>query len=331
MDRLHAMNVFAKVVEMNSFWRAADSLNIPHGSATTVVKNLESHLNVRLLQRTTRRLNLTPEGAEYYQRCAVILAEIEEAEASLTQTGKGPKGKLRVDMTASIGRLIVMPRLSEFQEEYPDIELMIGMSDRFVDLVQDGVDCALRVGSLEDSSLVARRLLDLQTMTVASPRYLALHGVPTNIDDLRSHRAVHYFSSRTGRVADMNFTVENEAHEMKLRGSLTINDADAYVMAAVTGAGLAQAPRFMLLPYLRSGELIEVLPRCTPRPMPIAAVYPHNRHLSPKVRVFVDWIAKLFNNHPLMSTIADEPISRDHRRLIMPSTISLGDTEMAKF
>ena len=331
MDRLHAMNVFAKVVEMNSFWRAADSLNIPHGSATTIIKNLEAHLNVRLLQRTTRRLNLTPEGAEYYERCAAILAEIEEAEASLTQTGKGPKGKLRVDMTASVGRLIVMPQLSEFRERYPDIELMVGMSDRFVDLVQDGVDCALRVGSLGDSSLVARRFSDLQAMTVASPSYLALHGVPTDIDDLRSHRAVQYFSSRTGRVADMNFMIENEAREMKLRGSLTINDADAYVMAAVTGAGLAQAPRFMLLPYLRSGELIEVLPSYAPRPMPIAAVYPHNRHLSPKVRVFVDWVAELFDNHPLMTSIPDEPIPRARRRMIKPVALSLSDAEMAKF
>jgi len=305
MDRLQAMQVFTKIVEMNSFSRAADALGLPHASTTTILKNLEAHLRVRLLQRTTRRLNLTPEGAQYYERCLRILAEIDETEDSLSNTGKGPRGTLRIDMPGSIGRLIVMPRLIEFRERYPDIDLMVGFGDKPVDLVQDGVDCAIRVGELEDSSLVARRLGEFQTLTAASPAYIERHGEPANLDDLRQHLAVQYFSNITGRIKDMNFVVDGTATAVKMRGSLAVNDAEAYVMCGVQGAGIVQAPQFMLLPHLRSGKLVEVLPRWKTRPMPIAAVYPHNRHLAPKVRVFVDWIALIFEKCPLMSSNTD--------------------------
>jgi LysR family transcriptional regulator for bpeEF and oprC len=302
MDRLQAMHVFTKIVEMNSFSRAADSLNLPHPSTTTIIKNLEAHLRVRLMQRTTRRLNLTPEGAQYYERCVRILAEIDETEDSLANTGKGPRGKLRIDMPGSIGRLIVMPQLLEFRERYPDIDLMVGFGDKPADLVQEGVDCAIRVGALEDSSLVARRLGELQTLTAASPAYIERYGEPTNLDDLRQHLAVQYFSSNAGRMDEMNFVVDQKTTAIKMRGALAVNDGDAYVMCGVKSAGIIQSPRFMLLPHLRSGALVEVLPQWKPLPIPIAAVYPHNRHLAPKVRVFVEWIALLFEKCPLMSS-----------------------------
>jgi LysR family transcriptional regulator for bpeEF and oprC len=305
MDRLQAMQVFTKIVEMNSFSRAADSLNLPHASTTTIIKNLEAHLRVRLMQRTTRRLNLTPEGAEYYERCVRILAEIDETEDSLANTGKGPRGKLRIDMPGSIGRLIVMPRLLEFRDRYPDIDLMVGFGDKPVDLVQEGVDCAVRVGELEDSSLVARRLGALQTLTVASPAYIERYGKPSNLEDLRQHLAVHYFSNGAGRMNEMSFVVDGQSTSIKMRGALAVNDGDAYLMCGVKGAGIIQSPRFMLLPHLRAGALVEVLPQWKPLPIPIAAVYPHNRHLAPKVRVFVEWIAELFENCPLMSDDVD--------------------------
>ncbi|OTP66294.1 LysR family transcriptional regulator [Caballeronia sordidicola] len=306
MDRLQAMQVFTKIVEMNSFSRAADSLNLPHASTTTIIKNLEAHLRVRLMQRTTRRLNLTPEGAEYYERCTRILAEIDETEDALSNTGKGPRGKLRIDMPGSVGRLVVMPRLPEFRERYPDIELMVGFGDKPVDLVQEGVDCAIRVGELEDSSLVARRLGVLQTLTAASPAYIEQYGEPTSLDNLRQHHAVQYFSNGTGRMNEMSFVIDKETTSVKMRGTLAVNDGDAYVMCGVQGAGIIQSPRFMLLPHLRSGALVEVLPQWKPAPMPIAAVYPHNRHLAPKVRVFVEWIAMLFESCPLMSSVVDQ-------------------------
>src|ERR1700753_3446774 len=215
MDRLQAMKVFTRVVDTNSFSRAADTLNLPRASVTTIIQNLEAHLNVRLLQRTTRRLNLTPDGAAYDERCVRILADIEEAEGSFSNNGKGPHGKLRIDMPGAIGRLIVMPQLCDFHTRYPDIELMMAFGDKRVDLIQEGVDCVIRVGTLQDSSLVARRIGVFQGVTAASPAYLERHGVPTNIDELQQHERVNFFWSRTGRVMDMDFVVDGKSIDVK--------------------------------------------------------------------------------------------------------------------
>ncbi|KND54994.1 putative transcription regulator protein of MDR efflux pump cluster [Candidatus Paraburkholderia kirkii] len=300
MDRLQAMQVFTRVVDTNSFSRAADTLNLPRASVTTIIQNLEAHLNVRLLQRTTHRLNLTPDGAAYYERCVRILADIEEAEGSFSNNGKGPHGKLRVDMPDAIGWLIVMPQLCDFHTRYPDIELMMGFGDKPVDLIQEGVDCVIRVGTLQDSSLVARRIGVFQGVTVAAPQYLERNGTLKTIEDLQNHTAVNYFSSRTGRIIDMDFVVDDETIEVKMRGMIAVNNAKAYLSCGLKGVGIIQVPRFMALPHLRAGDLVEVLPQWNPLPMPISAVYPHNRHLSPKVRVFVDWAAELFERCPLL-------------------------------
>jgi LysR family transcriptional regulator, regulator for bpeEF and oprC len=299
MDRLLAMQVYTKVVEMNGFARAADALGIPHASATTLIKKLEAHLQVRLMQRTTRRINLTPEGAEYYERCVRILADINETEDGLAHATNGPRGKLRVDMPSSLGRVVVMPRIEEFRARYPSVELMLGFGDRPVDLVQESVDCALRVGQLEDSSLVARRLGDLATITTASPAYLKRFGEPHSLEDLGQHVAVQYFSSRTGRVSGLNFDVNGKSTDIKMNGTLAVNDADAYVTCGVNGAGIIQAPLFMVVSHLESGELKEILTPWKVRSMPLSAVYPHNRHLAAKVRVFVDWAAEICGQSPL--------------------------------
>jgi LysR family transcriptional regulator for bpeEF and oprC len=305
MDRLQAMHVFTRIVEMNSFSRAADSLNLPHATATTIIKNLESHLHVRLMQRTTRRLNLTPEGAQYYERCVRILAEIEETELALSNTARGPRGQLRIEMPPSLGRVIVMPQLFDFRKSYPDIDLTVGLGDRPVDLIQEGVDCAIRVGVLEDSTLVARRLGDLQTITAASPEYIEQFGMPMSLEDLQHHTAVHYFSARTGRVVDFTFVDGTETTEVKIKGGIAVNDAEAYVSCGIHGVGLIQPPKFMVQNQLQTGELVEVLPHAKPRAMPISAVYPHNRHLAAKVRVFVEWASELFETCPLMSNDVD--------------------------
>jgi LysR family transcriptional regulator for bpeEF and oprC len=300
MDRLQAMQVFTRVVESNSFSRAADTLEMPRASVSTIIQNLESFLGVRLLQRTTRRLNLTPDGAAYYERAIRILADIEETESAFHEGSKKPRGRLRIDMPPSLGRLVLIPALPAFRERYPDIDLVLGMGDKPVDLIQEGVDCVLRVGTLQDSSLVARRIGVFQGVTCASPAYLERHGEPQTLDDLQSHFAVNYFSSRTGRVIDMDFVVNGQATEIKVPSSIAINDAESYMTFGVDGYGLIQPPRFMALPYLRSGQLKEILPLWKPQPMPISAVYPHNRHLSSKVRVFVDWIAEIFERCPLL-------------------------------
>jgi LysR family transcriptional regulator, regulator for bpeEF and oprC len=300
MDRLQAMQVFTRVVDTNSFTRAAETLDLPRASVTTIIQNLEAFLGTRLLHRTTRRLSLTPDGAAYYERCVRILADVEETEASFQNGNKKPHGKLRIDMPGSLGRLVVIPQLYEFHKRYPDIDLQLGLTDRPVDLLQEGVDCVVRVGALQDSSLVARRIGLFEGVSVAAPSYLERSGIPHTLEDLEHHSAVNYFSSRTGRVFDWSFLVDGKEVEVKMKGIVSVNDADAYVTCGLEGFGLIQAPLFMARPYLRSGQLIEVLPDLKPLPMPISVVYPHSRHLSPKVRVFVDWIAELFDHCPLL-------------------------------
>ena len=301
MDRLQAMQVFTRVVDTNSFTKAAETLDLPRASVTTIIQNLEAHLGVRLMHRTTRRLSLTPDGAAYYERCVRILADVDETESSLQNGSKKPHGKLRVDMPGAIGRTIVIPALCEFHERYPDIDLQLGFSDRPVDLLQEGVDCVVRVGALQDSSLVARRIGLFECVTCAAPDYLQRAGEPQTIDELGRFQAVNYFSSRTGRIINFDFLVDGKEVEVKMPGSVSVNDAEAYVTCALEGFGLIQAALFMVLPHLRSGALKEVLPAWKPLPMPISAVYPHSRHLSPKVRVFVDWIAEVFDRCPLLS------------------------------
>ncbi|CAB3641143.1 HTH-type transcriptional regulator PgrR [Paraburkholderia sediminicola] len=301
MDRLQAMQVFTRVVDTNSFTRAAETLDLPRASVTTIIQNLEAFLGTRLMHRTTRRLSLTPDGAAYYERCVRILADVEETEASFQSGNKKPHGKLRIDMPGSIGRLLVIPSLCEFHTRYPDIDLQLGLTDRPVDLLQEGVDCVVRVGALQDSSLVARRIGLFEGVTCAAPSYIERAGMPTSLEDLENHKAVNYFSSRTGRTIDWAFMVDGKEIEVKMKSIVSVNDADAYVTCGLEGFGLFQPALFMVLPHLRSGQLVEVLPELKPLPMPISAVYPHSRHLSPKVRVFVDWIAELFDRCPLLS------------------------------
>ncbi|MPV68295.1 MULTISPECIES: putative multidrug efflux transcriptional regulator CeoR [Burkholderia] len=301
MDRLQAMQVFTRVVDTSSFTKAAETLSLPRASVTTIIQNLEAFLGVRLMHRTTRRLSLTPDGAAYYERCVRILADVEETEASFQANNRKPHGKLRIDMPGSIGRLLVIPSLCEFHTRYPDIDLQLGLSDRPVDLLQEGVDCVIRVGALQDSSLVARRVGLFEGVTVAAPAYLEHFGEPKTIEDLSQHKAVNYFSSRTGRTIDWSFLIDGKETEIKMESIVSVNDADAYVTCGIEGFGLIQPPLFMVLPHLREGRLKEVLPGIKPLPMPISVVYPHSRHLSPKVRVFVDWIAEVFDRCPLLS------------------------------
>lgn len=303
MDRFQAMQVFTRVVDANSFTRAADSLGLPRATVSTIIQNLEALLQVRLLNRTTRRISLTPDGAAYYEHCARILSEIEETESSFRDVAQGPKGRLRIDVPSPIGRLILIPRLCEFHARYPEVELVIGMGDRMVDLVREAVDCVIRVGDLQDSTLVARRIGTLKLVTCATPDYLERYGVPVSIDDLQQHRAVHYFSTRTGRTIDWDFIVDGQPMPVKMSGSVSVNDVEAYVACALQGFGLIQPARFMVLPHLESGALVEVMPQLSPSPMPISVAYMQNRHLSPKVRAFVDWVADLFAACPLLGGI----------------------------
>jgi LysR family transcriptional regulator, regulator for bpeEF and oprC len=300
MDRLQAMRIFTRVVEANSFNKAAEKLSLSRSSVTTIVKNLEAFLGVRLLYRTTRRLNLTVDGAAYYERCQRILADIEETEARFHSAAAQPRGKLRVDMTGAIGRLVVFPNLGEFQKRFPDVDLSIRLSDRIVDLIQEGIDCAIRVGELEDSSLVARRIGSFKWTVCAAPEFIERYGEPKRIEDLSDYRSVGYISCQTGRAKSWEFIVDGETRYIKVPSTLTVNDIDAYVTCGLKGLGLIRPPYCVAQPYLESGQLRELLQTSKAPLAPISIVYPQNRQVSSAVRAFVDWAAELFAEHPLL-------------------------------
>ncbi|RTL29890.1 MAG: LysR family transcriptional regulator [Rhodocyclaceae bacterium] len=305
MDRFQAMKVFMGVVEANSFTRAADNLDLPRATVTNTIQGLENHLKVRLLNRTTRSVSLTADGAAYYERCARILAELEETEAAFQDAARRPQGRLRVDVAGPVGRDILIPNLCEFHSRYPDVELVIGMGDRPVDLIQEAVDCVIRAGELVDSTLVARRIGSLSFVTCGSPEYLERYGEPTTLEELQQHRVVHYFSSVSGRNFDWDFLVDGVSVPLRLEGRIAVNDAEAYITCGLKDFGLIQPARFMALPHLESGALKEILPQWKPSPVPMSVLYPQNRHLSPKVRAFADWAAELFARCPLLSGCND--------------------------
>jgi LysR family transcriptional regulator for bpeEF and oprC len=294
IDRIQAMRTFVRIVDTNSFTRAAQSLDMPRATATTIVQNLEAMLGTALLIRTTRRLSLTPEGAAYYERCAQILADIDEMEASLRQTTDNPSGRLRVEMPGAIATALVLPALDAFHARYPNIDLSIGISNRAVDLVGEAVDCSIQLGELPDSGLVARRLGSLDLLTCASPAYLEQRGMPQSLDELATHVAVNCVSPHTGRTVDFAFEVDGSEASVKLDGFVKVNDELAYLTCGLQGLGLIQPARIAAQPWLEAGMLREVLPHCKPLPVPVSVAYVKGRRVPPRVRAFVDWLAELF-------------------------------------
>jgi LysR family transcriptional regulator, regulator for bpeEF and oprC len=283
------------VVESGSFTKAAESMTIPKGSATKIVQQLESRLKVRLLNRTTRRVTVTADGAAYYERASRLLNDLDELEATLAQQQANPSGRLRVDVGAATASLIIIPALPDFYRRYPDIQLDLGVGDRPVDLVSDNVDCVIRGGEVLEPSLVARRIANLPLITVATPAYLAQHGTPAHPTDLEErHTMINYFSPRTGRPYGNIFEKDGERIEFAGRYKVSVNESNANLAAVLAGLGVTQAARFAVAPYLASGKLVEVLPDWSHPLIPIYVVYPPNRHLSARVRAFVEWTAELF-------------------------------------
>ncbi len=294
MDRLQAMRLFTRIVELGSFSRAAEQLDLPRASATQIIKQLETRLGVRLLLRTTRQVSTTLDGAAYYQRCVAILAEIDDAEASFSQAARHPQGKLKVDLPGSLARLRVIPALADFYRQYPQITLEIGIGDRYIDLVRDGVDCVLRAGELADSSLVARRLTLLPQVTCASAAYLAEYGMPHTLADLAAHRVVDYFSASSGKSLPLEFVIDGQTQALRLPAALAVNNAEAYVAACEAGLGIVQAPRYHVAAQLAAATLVELLPQQPPPALPLALLYPQQRQLQPRLRVWLDWLSELF-------------------------------------
>jgi LysR family transcriptional regulator for bpeEF and oprC len=294
LNKLLAMEVFVQVVDAGGFTRAADHMQLPKASVSTMVAALEKSLSVKLLHRTTRNVSVTSDGAAYYERCLQILSDVREAEESLSRNRASPRGRLRVDCSSSIANDIIIPALPDFFARYPDIALELGCGDRPVDLVEEGVDCAIRGGILPDSNLVARRIGVLQFVTCAAPAYLRAHGMPQHPHDLAQHRCINFFMAKTGKIYDWDFIRGDETIVFGTPSNFAVNDSVAYMRAGLAGLGIMQAAGYAADPHIAAGALVPVLPDWGTTPIPINVVYPQNRHLSAKVRVFVEWVADLF-------------------------------------
>jgi LysR family transcriptional regulator for bpeEF and oprC len=299
MDKVKAMQTFVRIVEANSFTKAAETLGLPRAALTATIQKLEAYLGTTLLLRTTRKLALTSDGAAYYDQCVQILAAIDVAEQGFRGAASAtPRGMLRIELPGAVGRNVILPRLGAFQAAYPDVSLTISLADRLADLTQEGVDCALRVGALQDSALIGRQVGSMRFVTCASPAYLAAHGAPHTIADLRAHRGIVHFSGRTGRPFDWDFMVEGRVETAQVGGPVAIDDADANVICALQGIGITQAAAYQVRAHLASGELVELLGETPPVPMPVSLLYPKGRMATPKLRVFAEWVAGVLADEP---------------------------------
>lgn len=294
MDRFEAMRLFVRIVERRSFTRAAADLNLPRSTATEAVQQLEARLGARLLQRTTRQVGPTLDGEAYYRRCLRLLDDLDDAEGAFRQ--RTPRGLLRVDVQGALARRFVLPGLPDFLAAYPELTLQITEGDRLVDLVREGVDCVLRMGDLTDSAMVARRVALLPEVTCASPAYLARFGTPRTPDDLASHRMVGFLQAASGHPYPLEVTENGKVRAVPVAADVTVNSAENTVAMGLLGLGLIQVPRYRVEDGLADGRLVEVLADYPPSPTPVSLLYPRSRQLSPRVRVFIDWVARRFES-----------------------------------
>lgn len=299
MDRIDLFRAFTRVVECASFTRAAHTLGLPRSSVSAAVIDLEGRVGARLLHRTTRKVSPTQDGAAFYERCLRLIADVEETEGLFRQTSVGPTGKLRIDVPGRIGRLIIAPALPEFLDRHPQLDLELRVTDRTINLVEESVDCVLRVGSLGDSGLITRKIGDLPLINVASPAYLSQHGLPDAPDNLVTHFAVNYASPSTGRVEDWEWVEDSEVRMLSMRARVTVNSAEAYIACSLAGLGLIQVPAYDVKHHLDAGELVEVMPDHRAAPMPMTLLYPHRQHLSRRLQVFAEWLEQLLKKEIL--------------------------------
>lgn len=300
MDRFDALQAFARVVETGSFTKAARALDVSNTTVTQLVQQLEARLRVKLLHRTTRQVRVTEDGAAYYDRVVRVLADLEDADTGLSNAAAAPRGRLRVDVPSPLARLVLVPALPDFQARYPDIELHLGVSDRMVDVIGDHVDCVIRGGELADSSLMARRVGDLAMGIYASPAYLQRTGRPSHPRDLTDdpHRLVGYLRWRSGRIAPVSMHRSGEAVALHGRHALAVDDGNAYLAAGVAGLGVLCVPRYMAQPHVARGELQPLLDDWQVDAMPLYVAFPPHRHVSTKLRSFIDWVAGVLARQP---------------------------------
>lgn len=297
MDSLDTLRIVLRVAELGGFARAADSLALSKAAVSIAVQRLEASLGTQLFHRTTRRVQLTADGQAFCERARDLLDDMDELHGMFQRDGGALKGRLRVDMPAGMASRFVIPRLPEFLDRYPELSIEISGTDRRVDVVREGFDCVVRVGTLDDSSLVARPLGAIRLINCASPDYLRRHGTPRSIEDLRDHRLVHYAGTLGQRPVGFEYPDGGGHAALPMAGSVTVNNGAAYEAAAMAGLGIIQVPAMAMQSRLAAGELVEVLPDCPPPPMPVTLLYAQRRNLPRRVRVFMDWIAQVLEPH----------------------------------
>jgi len=291
INLFESIRIFIEIVESGSFTQAAENLGIHRPAVTKALQLLERHSGTRLMQRTTRRINLTPDGEEFYRRSKPLLAQADELLESFS-SDKVLHGQLRVDMPIALAALLVIPRLPDFYKTYPGIEIILSSSDRRRDMLRDGLDCILRVGELEDGDYIAHRMGDIKMTTCASRGYIALYGKPETLEDLKNHQAINWVNSSSRQIMPWTFATPKGIEEIILPGKLVVDNSEAYVSAGLAGLGLLQGMNVFLKPYLDSGQFVEVLPNYPSPDRNLSLLYPH-RHLSRRVRVFTEWLESL--------------------------------------
>ncbi|RPH30196.1 LysR family transcriptional regulator [Buttiauxella warmboldiae] len=291
INLFESIRIFIGIVESGSLTQAAENLQIHRPAVTKALQQLEQHSGIRLLQRTTRRINLTPEGEEFYRRSKPLLAQTDDLLESFA-ADHVLRGQLRVDMPIAFAALLVVPNLPDFYREHPDIEIILSCSDRRRDMLRDGLDCVLRVGELDDGDYIARKMGSIKMTTCASPAYLAEHGTPETLEELRQHQAVNWINSSSRQIMPWTFQTPGGTEEISLSGKLVLDNSEAYIAAGLAGLGILQGMNVFLQPYLNSGRLVEVLTDYPVPPRQLSLLYPH-RHLSRKVKVFAEWLERL--------------------------------------
>ena len=300
MDPLHQYRIFLRVAELGGFSRAADALGLPKASVSTAVRRLESALGAQLLHRTTRRVQLTREGTLFAERCRDLLGEADELQSMFREEPRLLRGRVRIGMSGSMASRIVLPELGAFLQGHPELEVELGAGERRVDLVREGYDCVVRTGDVVDPGLAARPLGLAPVVSCASPAYLDRHGVPRSLDDLSGHRLVHFAGSFGQRPFGFEYPLPRGGYaSLAMPGALTVDGGEAYTGAALAGIGLIQVPRLGVAAALDEGRLVEVLPQLPPEPMPVALLYPPQRHQPRRVREVMDWLAQVLAPHLL--------------------------------
>ncbi|MCU6345964.1 LysR family transcriptional regulator [Enterobacter quasiroggenkampii] len=286
------LNIFIQVVEQGSFSKAADVLQIHRPTVSKAIQQIEHDMGVKLIHRTTRKLNITAEGDEFYHHARHVLAEVNDMMASFSPT-LPPRGRLRLDVPLALAHAILIPNLKHFQSLYPDIDVVLVSSDKKTDLIAEGVDCLVRLGELQNSSFISRRLGDIRMVTCAAPSYLQQHGRPETLADLGQHRAINFFSEHSRDVMEWKFIKDGNVVSLRPAGNMLVDNSDILLSCGLAGLGIIQATFVALAPHIASGALEEVLPQYPSVSKPVSIMYPDRRYLAPKVRVFIDWFSEV--------------------------------------